>query len=100
NTRDLWIVDVERGVRTRFTFDKADDIAPVWSRDGTRVMFTSNRAGHFDLYERAASGIGPETLIYSDASDKYPTSWLSDAKMVLYWTFNADGTEVDLLSLE
>lgn len=99
NTRDLWIVDVARGVRTRFTSDRFDDVAPVWSRDGTRVMFTSNRSGHFDLYEKPASGIGSETLVFADDSEKYPTSWLSDAGLVLYWTFDADGTELHLLTL-
>jgi Tol biopolymer transport system component len=100
NTRDLWIIDVMRGVRTRFTFDKSDDVAPVWSRDGSRVIFTSNRKGHFDLYEKAASGLGVETPVYVDESEKYPTSWLSDAKMLLFWTFSADGTEVRLLGLD
>jgi len=99
NTRDLWIVDVTRGVRTRFTFDRGDDITPVWSRDGSRVLFTSNRTGHFDLYEKAASGIGAETLVYADASEKYPTSWLFDGKTLLYWTFSAADTELKLLSL-
>lgn len=97
NTRDLWLVDVGRGVRTRFTFDKGDDVAPIWSRDGARIVFTSNRSGHYDLYEKAATGIGPETLVYADASEKYPTSWLSDARMLLYWTFTAEGTELKLL---
>lgn len=99
-TRDLWIMDVTRGVRTRFTFDKADDVAPVWSRDGSRVIFTSNRSGHFDLYEKAASGVGAETPVYADASEKYPTSWLSDARVLLYWTFSTEGTEVRLLPLD
>ncbi len=99
NTRDLWIVDMIRGVRTRFTNDKADDVAPIWSPDGSRILFTSNRRGHFDLYEKGASGIGPETLIYADAEEKYPTSWSSNGN-VLYWTFNADGTTVQLLPLD
>jgi len=96
-TRDLWIIDVVRGVRTRFTRDRADDVAPIWSRDGSRIVFTSNRTGHFDLYEKASSGIGEETLVYADDTEKYPTSWLSDAGLLLYWTFNAEGTRLQLL---
>jgi Tol biopolymer transport system component len=96
-TRDLWIIDVIRGVRTRFTRDRADEVAPIWARDGSRIVFTSNRTGHFDLYEKASSGIGEETLVYADDTEKYPTSWLSDAGLLLYWTFNAEGTRLQLL---
>ena len=40
NTRDLWVFDVARGVRTRFTFDPGDEVLPIWSADGTRMFFT------------------------------------------------------------
>jgi len=99
NTRDLWMFDVDRGVRTRFTLDRGDDVAPIWSPDGTRVVFASNREGHFDLYEKTVSGIGPETTLLVDDSEKYPTAWLPDGRGVLYWTFDADGTRLMQLSL-
>ena len=94
NTRDLWMFDVARGVRTRFTFDPADDVAPIWSPDGTRVAFTSNRKGHFDLYQKAASGIGMETVLFADDKEKYPTSWLPNGGSLLYWTFDSAGTKI------
>ncbi len=99
NTRDLWMFDVERGVRTRFTFDAADEVAPIWAPDSASVVFTSNRKGHFDLYRKAASGIGPETLLLGDDSEKYPTSWLPNGSALLYWTFDAEGTRISQASL-
>ncbi len=99
NTRDLWMFDVDRGVRTRFTLDRGDDVAPIWSPDGTRVVFASNRQGHFDLYEKTVSGIGPETTLLVDDSEKYPTGWLPNGRGVLYWTFDAEGTRLMQLSL-
>ncbi len=94
STRDIWLVDVARGVRTRFTFDRADDVAPIWSHDGTRIVFTSNRGGHFDLYVKPTSGIGMETRLFEDEGDKYPTSWSWDGKAILFWSFNSDGTSI------
>ena len=71
-----------RGVRTRFTFDRDDDVAPVWSADGSRVFFASNRKGHFDLYRKVASGVGMEDLVFADGADKYPTSLTPDGRSI------------------
>ena len=98
NTRDLWTFDIARGVRTRFTFDAADDANPVWSGDSSRIVFTSNRAGHFDLYEKASSGVGAERLLLGDDTEKYPTSWSSTEDSLLYWTFD-EGTHLWVLPL-
>jgi Tol biopolymer transport system component len=97
NTRDLWVVDLTRGVRTRLTSDPADDVAPVWSPDGTEIIFASNRAGHFDLYRKAASGIGEDRMLFRDGAEKYPTSWSADGSAVLYWQLEADGTSLRTL---
>src|SRR5262249_33692241 len=41
---DIWIVDLtRRGLGTRFTSDPADDFAPVWSPNGERIVWGSNR---------------------------------------------------------
>ncbi len=44
-TPDIWIYDVDRGIRTRFTFDPSPETEPVWSPDGTRLAFASGRGG-------------------------------------------------------
>jgi eukaryotic-like serine/threonine-protein kinase len=62
NTRDIWIIDFERRNSSRLTFDPADDTNPTWSPDGTRIAFSSNRKGHFDIYVKPASGVGDEHL--------------------------------------
>lgn len=82
--RDLWLFDVGRGLRTRFTFDPAQNIAPVWSPDGSRVVFSSNRKGVSDLYLKAASGAGNDELLLSDALNKTPAGWSPDGRFILY----------------
>src|SRR5262249_47174566 len=47
---DVWLYDAARGVPTRFTFDAAVDFRPVWSPDGNRIVFNSDRKGTRNLY--------------------------------------------------
>ena len=84
NNTDIWIYDLVRGLRTRFTFDPAVEREAVWSPNGRTIVFSSNRKGHFDLYRKASDGTGAEELLYSDGLDKYPTSWSPDGKFLLY----------------
>ncbi|PWT80415.1 MAG: hypothetical protein C5B57_12315, partial [Blastocatellia bacterium] len=77
----------------------ADEVAPIWSADGTRIFFTSNRRGHFDLYQKMATGVREEELVFADSSDKYPTSSSSDGRFLLYWAFDANGAALSSLQL-
>jgi serine/threonine protein kinase len=103
NTRDLWIVDTKRNLRTRFTFDAADEMSPVWSHDGRDIFFGSRRRGRLDIYKKAASGAGAETESLTDNQNNlYPTSASSDGKHLLFFTGNAlspTGNDLWVLSL-
>jgi serine/threonine protein kinase len=82
---DIWLLDVERGVPTRLTFDSADDVGPHWSRDGSRIVFSSNRNGEHDLYQKAVSGAASEetVLVHTD-QNKGATDWSPDGRVILY----------------
>jgi Tol biopolymer transport system component len=84
NTSDVWIVSPVRGMRTRFTFDAADEFSPIWSADGAEIAFSSRRKGHLDLYRKTTGGADREDVLLNDAVDKTPTSWSPDGKFVLY----------------
>jgi hypothetical protein len=66
---DLWIYDAATGFRNRFTFESARWYA-VWSPDSRKIVFSSNRKGHFDLYQKRSDGAGAEELLYADSLDK------------------------------
>ena len=68
---------------SRFTFDGAPDAYPIWSPDGRRVVFSSNR-GILDLYEKKASGGGTEELLLATPEFKVPTDWSLDGRFLLY----------------
>ncbi len=84
NNRDIWIYDLARGLRSRFTFDPTDERGAIWAPDGKSIAFCSKRRGHFDLYRKSSDGTGPEELLYADALDKTPTSWSPDGRFILY----------------
>jgi eukaryotic-like serine/threonine-protein kinase len=88
NNFDVWLIDLVRGGMTRFTFDAASDNAPLWSSDGTRIVFRSNRKGTYDLYAKPSSGAGSEHLIQESALGKGPLSWSSDGRFLLFYVLD------------
>jgi eukaryotic-like serine/threonine-protein kinase len=81
---DIWLLESRRGVLSRFTSDVADDVGPVWSPDGDRIVFSSNRKGIHDLYQKSATAGGSEELLLSTAQTKYATDWSPDGRFVLF----------------
>ncbi|HKW13560.1 MAG TPA: hypothetical protein VJS69_03655, partial [Candidatus Krumholzibacteria bacterium] len=59
----VWLVDIARGITTRFAFEGSFDVAPVWSPDGTRVIWGSDRPDGRNLYWKNADGSGKEELL-------------------------------------
>jgi serine/threonine protein kinase/Tol biopolymer transport system component len=82
---DVWLIDLGRGVPSRFTFDAAQDQMPAWSSDGRQVVFTSSRKGVWDLFEKASNGADDQPLLVS-AQDKAPLDWSPDGRVLLYAT--------------
>jgi eukaryotic-like serine/threonine-protein kinase len=83
---DVWLYDVARRLRTRFTFDPGADRHPVWSHDGTRIVFASNRNGRTDLFMKSVAGAGGEETLLATAFDKVPTDWSTDGRFLIFNT--------------
>lgn len=81
---DIWVWDIARGTSLRLTFDAGVDNNPVWFPDGRRVVFASNRAGHYDLYTHAADGTGDDQLLLKSDEDKFPRGFSADGRYLLY----------------
>jgi len=95
---DLWIFDVARGVRSRFTFDPGADTSPVWSPDGEHIVFSSIRKGRsrVNLFRKSLSGSAEEQLIVESGLDKYASQFSPDGKLILYWTRGGPDTRTDI----
>ncbi|HEX7077159.1 MAG TPA: protein kinase [Candidatus Eisenbacteria bacterium] len=90
-TSDIYLFDMARGANTRFTFDPATDIAPIWSPDGTRIAFTSDRLGRTAIYVRPASGATPESLLLAAPVDIGAVDWSHDGRRLACVAFTGSG---------
>src|SRR5262245_31524897 len=84
STTDLWLYDVSGGNAQRFTFDPANDLLPVWSPDGSRIIWASHRDVITNLYQKAANGAGEEMLLLKSDHPKLPTDWSRDGRFIIY----------------
>ncbi|HKE24306.1 MAG TPA: protein kinase [Bryobacteraceae bacterium] len=85
NNTDIWLIDLGRGIPTRFTFDDAWDWDPIWSPDDTLVAFSSNRGhGPFHLYVKDTSGVRPEEQLQKSDVAERPCDWSPDGRYLMY----------------
>jgi Tol biopolymer transport system component/tRNA A-37 threonylcarbamoyl transferase component Bud32 len=82
--RDVWTFDLARGSESRLTFHPATDGSPVWSPDGSRVIFFSSRDGVWNLYQKAATGTGDDKLLLKSGESKIACDWSHDGRYILY----------------
>ena len=87
--RDIWVFDVERGTRTRLTFDTTADVRPAWTPDGSTIVYTNTGRGV--LMQCAADGSGTaQTLCRGFAPELSP-----DGKHVFY-ELDGEKTQSDI----
>jgi Tol biopolymer transport system component len=79
---DIWLMELPRGVSTRFTFRQKLAARPVWSPDSRRIAFLSvgERSG-FIIYEKALNG-APEKPLLTNREDIWPTDWSLDGRFI------------------
>jgi len=81
---DAWLIEVSQGVASRFTFDVATDGDPLWSPDGSQIVFRSSRKGAYDLFEKPARGGADEQPLFVTPQNKSPQDWSRDGRFLLY----------------
>jgi Tol biopolymer transport system component len=78
-------------VPLRFTFDPDFDASPIWSPDGSRIVWRSSRKGHYDLYQKVSNGAGSDEILLETEENKTATSWSADERFLAYTNTNIRG---------
>ncbi len=78
---DIWMIDLTVGGTSRFTFHEAVEDDPVWSPDGTTLVYTSIRNGIQQIYQKRVDGKGPEEILPIAGR---VSSWSRDGRFLLY----------------
>jgi Tol biopolymer transport system component len=92
---DVWIYEVSRGLRTRFTFATEVERYPVWAPDSTRVAFSSSPVP-FHIFEKSLAGIAKEGTLLESERPVFPQSWSSDGRFLAYEARGVPNTGADI----
>ena len=107
---DTWVHDLSDGTAPRRLTFEGRNILGVWTPDGERITFASERAGEsLNLYETRADGtLGVPELLASSEQDMFSEAWARDGRLLLYtetppgegvddlWTLRAGDNETAL----
>ncbi len=88
---DIWIRDIARSVSSRFSFSPADAFTPMFSPDGSRIVYSVGN----DLVERTADGQGAETTLGKFDGVTFVTDWSADGQSIAF-SSQGKGTAFDI----
>jgi Tol biopolymer transport system component len=98
---DIYIWNLVRETLTRLTFDPAEEDFPLWSPDGKRIAFYSEREGNRGINLKSADGTGSEELIRSFSGQSgFPGFWSDDGGSLLIQQRSGPNTYIGTLSME
>jgi Tol biopolymer transport system component len=82
---DIYVMEADQSTARRFTLAAKADFNNIWSPDGSRIVFSSDRNGSYDLYQKLSTGAGPEEALLESRLGKFPSDWSPDGRFLLYW---------------
>ena len=97
---DIWISDLMRGTRTRLTFGALNESDPIWSPDGTKVVYRGVQKIFGRLMTKRTDGSGGEEILLEDSNtDMDPAAWSQDGRYIVYTWTERNKTTSDIWAL-
>ena len=94
----MW--DLVRRALTRLSFSPARDQRPVWTPEGTSIVFDSERAGESNIYMQASDGTGSPVRLTDNPLAQIVTSITADGtQAVLHENAGEAGQDLRVLQL-
>jgi Tol biopolymer transport system component len=91
---DIWVGDARRGTFTRLTSGEDVDSDPIWTRDGSRIVYSSVR-GTEGLFWQRADGSGAAEHLIDGAGGVRAFTWTAEGQLVYE---ELAGAEIRLLT--
>jgi Tol biopolymer transport system component len=95
----VWIWDLGRATLTPLAAEPGIHASPVWTPDGARVVFASDRAGGLNLFSRAANGIGVVERLTESSNPQTSTAITPDGTRLVF-TERSSKTGSDVMALQ
>ena len=90
----IWTYDLSDDRQIRQLTFEGDNQRPVWTPDGTRITFASDRDGATSLYSQPADGSAAAQRLTSAAANErhWPGSWSPDGAVLAFNVVSASRT--------
>ena len=99
-TLDVRSLTGDSNIATNLTQNASDDWTPVWSPDGQRLAFASNRDGNTEVYVMDADGTNPTNLTQNADTDGWNLVWSPDGQRIAFTSERDGNTEVYVMATD
>jgi len=97
----VWLYDLSRETLTRLTFEGNTNYAPVWTPDGKRIAFTSNKEGPSNVFWQLADGSGGLERLTTSEYFQGPFSWSPDGQLLTFLEITpTTGYDISVLHMQ
>ena len=95
---DIWMWDIVRETLTRLTFGASQEVIPLWTRDGRKIVYSSSQTGPYGLFWKSADGTGQTEPLTLSPGQIVPSSFSPDGKQLVF--YNVGESRLMVLGLD
>jgi Tol biopolymer transport system component len=96
---DIWVYELERGIKTRLTMDGAHANNVAWTPSGEEIAYASSQRGNNDIFSKPSNGNGDAKLLVGTAEPEGAPDWSPDQRFLLYDVASKE-TKLDIVYRE